>query len=245
MPKFIDLTGQKFGRWTVLQRVPNHGNAVYWLCECSCGTRKEVKGAHLRSGASTSCGCRQKEVAKEWMKNNIGKRADLTGQKFGHLTALKNVGINKYHVSLWECECDCENHTHLIVPLNNLTTGNTSSCGCVGNSKGQNKIKELLVNNNIDFETEKSFASCIYPETRGYLRYDFFLPNYNTCIEYDGEQHYRQKPGWTPLLEIQARDQYKNDWCKKNNVTLIRIPYTHFNNIQIQDLLPDTSMFKI
>ena len=245
MPKLIDLTGQKFGRWTVLQRVPNHGKAVYWLCECECGTRKEVKAAHLRSGASTSCGCRQKEIAREWIQNNIGKRANLTGQKFNHLTALKCVGTNKSGTTLWECECDCANHTHIIVSLPHLTSGHTTSCGCIGNSKGENVIKDILSNNNINFIQEKSFKNCVYPKTQGYLRFDFYLPEYNTCIEYDGEQHFKQKPGWEPLDQLQARDEYKNNWCKEHKVNLIRIPYTHYNNIQLIDLLPNTSMFKI
>ena len=60
----VDLTGQKFGRWTVLERVANdkYGNAM-WLCECSCDnkTTSVVSGHSLRLGLSRSCGCARAE----------------------------------------------------------------------------------------------------------------------------------------------------------------------------------------
>ena len=55
--KLIDLTGQKFNRWRVIERVENRGKKPYWLCECECGNIKEVRGAHLRNGTHKSCGC--------------------------------------------------------------------------------------------------------------------------------------------------------------------------------------------
>lgn len=61
MPKLIDLTGQKFGYWTVLKYV---GNSL-WQCRCECGTEAEIDSYSLRSGNSHSCGCYQKEVASK------------------------------------------------------------------------------------------------------------------------------------------------------------------------------------
>ena len=52
-----DITGEKFNRWLVIERVDNRGKTPYWLCECECGTLKEVRGSHLRHGKSKSCGC--------------------------------------------------------------------------------------------------------------------------------------------------------------------------------------------
>ena len=56
MPKFIDLTNQRFGSWVALKRVPNVGPTL-WMCQCDCGTKRTVQAGHLRSGASTNCGC--------------------------------------------------------------------------------------------------------------------------------------------------------------------------------------------
>ena len=79
MKQCKDLTGQKFGRLEVLrldhkqQKVNKNGiktgNVYYWLCKCSCGNTKIVRGTHLTKGLIQSCGCLQKEsiakVAKE------------------------------------------------------------------------------------------------------------------------------------------------------------------------------------
>ena len=57
MGQFIDLHGQRFGRWTVLslgERIIPRGHR-YWLCRCDCGTEREVKGGSLRNGSSASC----------------------------------------------------------------------------------------------------------------------------------------------------------------------------------------------
>lgn len=52
-----DLTGQKFGRLLVLSRAPSRGRNTFWLCECDCGTRKEIYGKSLYYGDTKSCGC--------------------------------------------------------------------------------------------------------------------------------------------------------------------------------------------
>ena len=62
MGKFIDLTGQSFGRWTVLCMAPNRiGGRESWLCQCDCGTVRIVLGKSLKSGRSKSCGCIARE----------------------------------------------------------------------------------------------------------------------------------------------------------------------------------------
>lgn len=57
MPQLIDLTGRKFGQWTVKSRAESKKGNVYWNCICSCGTQKVVQGGTLKNGDSISCGC--------------------------------------------------------------------------------------------------------------------------------------------------------------------------------------------
>jgi hypothetical protein len=57
----LNLTGQKFGRWLVLERVENVNGYHHWMCRCDCGTEKIVDGYSLTKGHSTSCGCFKKE----------------------------------------------------------------------------------------------------------------------------------------------------------------------------------------
>ncbi|PEM10764.1 AP2 domain-containing protein [Bacillus wiedmannii] len=57
MSNYIDLTGSKFGRLTVIKRVENQGKYVTWLCECECGNTKAIRGSSITTGNTTSCGC--------------------------------------------------------------------------------------------------------------------------------------------------------------------------------------------
>jgi len=66
MPSFIDLTGQTFGKLTVIERVPNVKRGVTrWQCSCSCGKETITTSAALRSGNCRSCGCLHVEAARE------------------------------------------------------------------------------------------------------------------------------------------------------------------------------------
>ena len=67
-----DLTGQRFGRWTVIERAPkpeyNSSTGAFWRCRCDCGTERVVNGNSLKVGISTSCGCYRKEFLSKLMK---------------------------------------------------------------------------------------------------------------------------------------------------------------------------------
>lgn len=116
----IDLTGQKFGRWTVLERAPSKGKTSYWKCQCECGTIKDVRSQSLREGRSQSCGCYKKDF---WTK-------DITGKRFGRLIAIsKTDKTSSDHYVIWKCLCDCGNECE--VDLHSLERGNTQSCGCL------------------------------------------------------------------------------------------------------------------
>lgn len=73
--KLIDLTGQRFGRWTVLRRAGNYGDYILdghtsptWLCRCDCGNLSIVTGNNLRMGKSLSCGCYRREAVSRAQK---------------------------------------------------------------------------------------------------------------------------------------------------------------------------------
>lgn len=83
---FIDRTGRRYGRWKVLRRAPNHGRHVYWLCVCDCGSASEIKGDHLHSGASASCGCLAVERAIAANTTHGHARASTVGQSPAYQT---------------------------------------------------------------------------------------------------------------------------------------------------------------
>ncbi len=64
MPKFRDLTGDKFGRWTVIKWEYKKYAEQFWLCKCECGVEKIVIGGTLKTGKSKSCGCYSADVTR-------------------------------------------------------------------------------------------------------------------------------------------------------------------------------------
>jgi len=96
-------------------------------------------------------------------------------------------------------------------------------------SNGEKTIRKFLQENNIKFIPQKKFKNCKNIKT---LPYDFFLPKYNLCIEYDGMQHFKPIKyfgGIKTFRLIQKRDKIKSDFCKTNNIILLRI--THRDNV--------------
>ncbi len=57
MPKFIDITGRRYGSLTVLNRAPNNGKRVIWMCLCDCGNQHAIRAHAITSGHTVSCGC--------------------------------------------------------------------------------------------------------------------------------------------------------------------------------------------
>ena len=136
MAKFQDLSGQKFNRLTVIRRDESVLNKVSWICKCECGNEISVTTSHLKCGHTQSCGCLQKEKARE---TNF---LDLTGQRFGRLTVIKEA--DKYispqglKFAQWLCKCDCGNDT--IVLATNLKKGTTKSCGCYNIEQAKKRL---------------------------------------------------------------------------------------------------------
>ena len=119
-------------------------------------------------------------------------------------------------------------------------THHKNGCGCpncsITFSKGEQLIESILKKNNIDYVKQHKYSDCISNITKYKLKFDFYLPRLNTCIEYDGVQHYEfvkhfHKSKRAFKLQ-QLRDQIKTEYCKNNNINLIRISYLEFNNIE-------------
>lgn len=227
--------GMKFGHLTVLKDSgQRQQRKIMWECECDCENHNHicVRTDALTSGNTISCGCTK--------KGNKNRRVDLTGKRNGHLIALSlTPNEDKYNQNLlWICQCDCGRQ--IIVNSGNFY--HTNSCGYCAQSKGEEKIEQLLQNNNINFIREKRFSNCRFPDTNGYARFDFYINN-KYLIEFDGSQHFE---GWgkiTSLECIQQHDNFKNQWCKNNNIPLIRIPYWHLKDLKLEDLLLETSEY--
>ena len=95
---------------------------------------------------------------------------------------------------------------------------------CV-NSMGENEIFYLLTKNNIKFNTQHKFDNCVHKRK---LPFDFYLPQKNVCIEFQGAQHYsayHHMGGEKAYQKLIVNDQIKKEFCKKNNITLLEIKF--------------------
>jgi len=104
-------------------------------------------------------------------------------------------------------------------------------CPFCSASKGERKIQYYLENNNIDFEYQK----IIKKDKKINFIFDFFIPKYNLAIEYDGEQHFKSinfYGGEKGFQKRQDKDKDKDQYCKDNNINLLRIPYYKYDNIE-------------
>ena len=77
MSRIVDMTGKRYGRWTVIEKGKSQHGFAYWLCKCNClrETVREIAGSHLRVGSSTSCGCIQREkLAKRNVEDSPSRK---------------------------------------------------------------------------------------------------------------------------------------------------------------------------
>jgi hypothetical protein len=131
--KLIDLSGMRFGKLQVIRRgedwVGKNHSAPRWVCLCDCGKTTLTNGSDLRRGLAKSCGCLRAKLLGERSKKAV---QDITGHKFGRLTAKRRVA-NKIspagkQITVWLCSCSCGNE--IEVDKASLVTRRTRSCGC-------------------------------------------------------------------------------------------------------------------
>ena len=105
-------------------------------------------------------------------------------------------------------------------------------------SKGEKAIEQVLQESNIIYLPQYTFSDC---RDKNLLPFDFYLPELNKCIEYDGQHHF-YPVAFNGIPEEKAKDNHlttirhdkiKNQYCKNNNIELLRIPYYDFKNIDV------------
>lgn len=124
----LNLASQRFGKLIAIKDTgKRYRGLAIWQCKCDCGNTCEVTSNHLRTGHTTSCGCR------------LGNRNDLTNQRFGRLVVKEYVGrVNNN--TMWKCICDCGNE--VVVNAYSLRNGKTRSCGCLNTEVRSSTAKD-------------------------------------------------------------------------------------------------------
>lgn len=200
------------------------------LCKCiKCGNEWWITPNKLIQGrACPNC---KSDVAKEkFTKTNEAFRQELINKEIPYINCEPYINA-KTPIAFRCLNCG---YTFKAAPTNIVRK--VTGCTKCAASLGEYKIIKSLQELNIPFKTQKTFKGCVY---KGQLRFDFYLPNYQTCIEFHGEQHYKpiafhkEEYGHEKdnLKEQHKRDEKKQQYCEEHNIKLIIIPYTEREKI--------------
>lgn len=234
--------GMRFGDWEVIERdyhPTSKQHSTFWFCKCHrCEKIYSVSRDGLVSGKSSCCNhCKGEKISNKLIEN--GLVSYKIGEQYGYLTIVGR-GKQRDHHTYVKCLCKCGKE--LEIRLEHLkgqgNRGRTISCGCASQSSGEIKITQLLKLANIEFQAQYRIKAFNISSP-----FDFAIFKNNQLlglIEYDGEQHFIPVDFWggeEALKLQQERDERKNKWCKENNIKLVRIPYTEYDNLTVEYLL--------
>lgn len=146
----------------------------------------------------------------------------VNGNKLLNLEDYRDTFTRNLHIL-----CSCGNI--FTTSFSNYTKYNVNtcySCSCK-ESSGEKSIREFLEKENITYVQEKRFKDC---RDNKPLPFDFYLPDYNCIIEFDGQQHF-EETGFHNHKETVKHDKIKNEYCQSNDIHIVRIPYWEGGNI--------------
>ena len=183
--------------------------------ECSITPSNHLKGkgckkcGHIKQ--SLTVRNRQKKLFLAKAKKLYNDRYDYSYDEYEYAEEKIKILCKKHHIFFEQ------------TPVGHLHGTGCPLCSPI--SKGELEIFNILNDMKIDFVQQKRFSTCkyIYP-----LPFDFYLPKYNTCIEFQGQQHYESNDffGGKVAFELRKkRDKIKKDFCKMNNIVLLEIRY--------------------
>ena len=176
------------------------------------GIFEQTPNNHLKGKVCYKCVCTYKKTTEEFVKN-VTK---IHGDRYDY-------SLVDYKNNITKVKIICPTHGIFEQRPNDHLNGN--GCPCCKTSKGELNIKMILDKNNIKYIQQHKFDDCRYINP---LPFDFYLPHLNTCIEYDGIQHFEPVVffgGERGLSILQRTDLIKNNYCMDNNIILIRVDY--------------------
>lgn len=211
--KFLDLTGQTFGRLIVLERVYDHKNkGVYWLCLCECGNKKIIVSSSLKKGATKSCGCYNKEVASKNHKKLVNTY-DLSGE-YGIGYTLKGqefyFDLEDYDKIKDYCWGRKYNYMRYLKRLDN------------------NKVLNIGMHNLIiGLEPNKK---CVVDHING-IPYDNRKSNLRVISQLNNMKNQKLRLNNKSGIKGVHFNKSNNKWCARININNKRIILGYYNNI--------------
>jgi hypothetical protein len=162
--------------------------------------------------------CKENNLRKNLEKKNefIKRAKEVHGDKYDY-------SLSEYINARIKLRIICPIHGKFEQsPFNHLRG---TGCPICNQSKGERDISNYLTDKNIHFTTQKTFDGC---KDKRKLPFDFYLPEFNTCIEFNGRQHYEVIDNWGGLEGLedqQKKDDIKKNYCLNNKINLIIIKH--------------------
>lgn len=203
----------------------NNRKKVSILCKKH-GIFKQSPNEHMFGYGCSKCG--KEKVA--FIKNELAKNTFF--DKANKIHEYKyDYSKSEYINSRSKMIIICKKHGEFIQNCNSHLRGN--GCPLCKESAGEKKIREFLQNNDIKFIPQKKFKDCRHIRP---LPFDFFVEDYNVCIEFDGIQHYKEggfHKNKDSFELTKKKDKIKSKYCsgKKGKPILLRISYRQINDI--------------
>lgn len=202
----------------------NNCTKVIIICK-EHGEFLQIPILHLFQGGCRLCGINQRATKRR--KNIISfidKSILIHNNKYDYsLIQYKNTNTKIKIICKKHGLFEQTPHSHL----------RGRGCPKCNSSKGEEIIHFYLKEHKLNFIQQKRFHEC--KGIRNSLPFDFYLPEHNTCIEFDGKQHFEPVLRWGGVKrfnETQITDKIKNEYCFKSNIRLIRISYNQINDVE-------------
>lgn len=198
------------------------------------GMFEQTPNKHLQNKGCSECGFIQRCLkATSNTKMFISKAIIKHGYKYDY---SKVIYIGKED----KVDVICEKHGVFKQTPHNHLAGH--GCPICCESKGEKEIKNILIKYNVKFNPQHRFNNCrnILP-----LPFDFYLPDLNICIEYQGIQHFKPRTKFGGVIEYDKtlmRDNIKSEYCKENNINLFYITYKEDILTKLKSLTPNIFM---
>ena len=227
--EFIEKAKKIHGDKYSYDNVDYNGDGVRVNITCpKHGDFPQLPNNHLQGAGCSKCYFESKFSNTD---NFIEKAKKVHGDKYTY----DNVNYKRENELV---NITCPKHGDFPQSPSNHLQGN--GCPICSESKGELIISKLLNTLEIQYDRGKKFDDCRNLKVGRYCRrlpFDFYLPEFNAVIEYDGLQHYEPVErfgGEETFKKTQIYDEIKNKYCKDNGIKMIRIPYT----VKFDDILP-------
>ena len=231
--EFIKLCVEQHGNkydYSLVNYV-NSSTSITIICPKH-GEFKQIANTHKGGAGCTLCSYER-----------LSGRPPMTNAEF--IIKCQLVHKDRYDYSVTEythchksVNVSCPKHGIFKIKASDHLQG--SKCKRCKVTKGEQRVQNALIDLGITFVREHSFPDCVYVRP---LRFDFYLPQHNMCVEYDGELHFKprnrlSKNALNDLEQSKIRDNIKDAYCLNKNIKLLRISFHDIN--QIESIIRDT-----